>query len=87
MRKFYIYYRIYQSLGEYEYRHIIIPLNKNEKANIDTFETWTDIFGVKHEDFKFGNLYENKEDLPNYYEISYARAIHLGAVKIEIKPL
>lgn len=50
-------------------------------------ETWTDINGVKHEDFRLGNLYENKEDLPNYYEISYARAIHLGAVKIEIKPL
>ena len=39
MRKFYIYYRIYQGLGEYEYHHTIIQLNKNEKANIDTFET------------------------------------------------
>lgn len=35
----------------------------------------------------YGNLYENKEDLPNYYEKSCARVIHLGAVKIEIKPL
>lgn len=50
-------------------------------------ETWTDILGNKHEDFRLGTLYENKEDLPNHYEISYARAIHLGAVKIEIKPL
>lgn len=50
-------------------------------------ETWTDILGKKHEDFRFGKLCENKEDLPNYYEISCARAIHLGAVKIEIKPL
>ena len=38
MRKFYIFYRIYQSLCEYEYHHTIITLNKNEKANIDTFE-------------------------------------------------
>lgn len=50
-------------------------------------ETWTDIFGKKHEDFRFGTLYENKEHLPNYYEISRDRAIHLGTVKIEIKPL
>jgi hypothetical protein len=50
-------------------------------------ETWIDINGVKHEDFVLGNLYKNKEDLPNYYEISCARATHLGAVKIEIKPL
>lgn len=50
-------------------------------------ETWTDINGEKHEDFRLGDLYENKEDLPNYYEISYARSIHLGVVKIEIKPL
>lgn len=50
-------------------------------------ETLMDINGKKHEDFRLGNLYENKEDLPDYYEISYARAICLGAVKIEIKPL
>lgn len=40
----------------------------------------------KHEDFSFGNLYKNKEDVPNYYEKSCARVIHLGKVKIEIKP-
>ena len=50
-------------------------------------ETWTDILGNKHEDFRLGNLYENKEDLPNHYEISYARAIHLGTVKLEIKQI
>ena len=50
-------------------------------------ETWTDINGVKHEEFKFGKLCKRKEDLPDYYEISYARSVHLGAVKIEIKPL
>lgn len=50
-------------------------------------ETWTDILGVKHEDFKFGKLCEKKEDLPDYYEYSCARAVHLGAVKIEITPL
>ena len=50
-------------------------------------ETWTDINGIKHEDFRLGNLYKNKEDLPHYYEISSARAVHLGAVKIEIKLL
>jgi hypothetical protein len=32
-------------------------------------------------------LYENKEDLPDYYEIDRVIAKHLGAVKIEIKPL
>lgn len=50
-------------------------------------ETWTDINGGKHEDFRIGGLYKNKEDLPNHYEISYARAIHLGVVKLEIKPI
>ena len=49
-------------------------------------ETWTDILG-KHEDFRLGTLCENKEDLPNYYEISCDRAKHLGTVKLEIKPL
>ena len=50
-------------------------------------ETWTDLFGKEHEDFRLGNLYENKEQLPDFYEISRDRTIHLGAVKIEIKPL
>lgn len=50
-------------------------------------ETWLDVFGNKHEKFRFGNLYENKEDLPDFYEISCVRAKHLGAVKLEIKPL
>ena len=50
-------------------------------------ETWIDILGKKHEVFRFGTLYENKEDLPNYYEIDCVIAKHLGAVKIEIKPL
>ena len=62
----------------------LIPQERYANAYI---ETRTDVDGVKHEDFRLGNLYENKEDLPNYYEISYARAIHLGTVKIEIKPL
>ena len=48
-------------------------------------ETWIDIFKNEHKVFRLGNLYENKEDLPDYYEISCARAIHLGAVKLEIK--
>ena len=67
-----------------EEKNSLIPQERYANAYI---ETWTDINGVKHEDFKFGNLYENKEDLPNYYEFSCDRAIHLGAVKIEIKPL
>lgn len=50
-------------------------------------ESWTDINDVKHEDFRLGNLYKNKEDVPNHHEISYARSIHLGVVKLEIKPL
>ena len=47
-------------------------------------ETWTDWRGEKHEDFRLGYLYENEEDVPNYNEIPYARAKHLGVVKIEI---
>lgn len=50
-------------------------------------ETWIDVLGKEHEKFRFGNLYENKEDLPDYYEIDRVIAKHLGAVKIEIKPL
>lgn len=67
-----------------EEKRNLIPQELYANAYI---ETWTDINGKKHEDFRLGKLCENKEDLPNYYEISYARAIHLGAVKIEIKPL
>jgi hypothetical protein len=62
----------------------LIPQERYANAYI---ETWTDILGKKHEDFRFGNLYENKEDLPNYFEISGQRVIYLGVVKIEIKPL
>ena len=62
----------------------LIPQERYANAYI---ETWTDINGVKHEDFVLGNLYKNKEDLPNYYEISCARATHLGAIKLEIKLL
>lgn len=50
-------------------------------------ETWIDVLKNEHEVFRLGNLYENKEDLPDYYEISCDIAKHLGAVKIEIKPL
>lgn len=50
-------------------------------------ETWIDVFKNEHEVFRLGNLYKNKEDLPDYYEISRDIAKHLGAVKIEIKPL
>jgi hypothetical protein len=67
-----------------EEKNSLIPQERYANAYL---EIWTDILGVKHEEFRFGNLYENKEDLPNYYEISSARVIHLGAVKIEIKPL
>ena len=62
----------------------LIPRERYANAYI---ETWTDINGEKHEDFRLGNLYKNKEDVPNHYEISYSRAIHLGVVKLEIKPL
>ena len=62
----------------------LIPHERYANAYI---ETWTDINGEKHEDFRLGTLYENKEDLPDYYEIDCVIAKHLGAVKIEIKPL
>lgn len=58
MRKFYIYYRIYQGLGEYEYYHTIIPLNKNEKANIDTFETKLNEIGGTHKELISWSLIE-----------------------------
>lgn len=67
-----------------EEKNSLIPQVRYANAYV---ERWTDILGVNHEDFKFGKLCENKEDLPNYYEFSCDRAIHLGAVKIEIKPL
>ena len=67
-----------------EEKRNLIPQVRYANAYI---ETWIDVLGKKHEKFRFGNLYENKEDLPNYYELSYARTIHLGAVKIEIKSL
>jgi hypothetical protein len=50
-------------------------------------ETHIDIFEKEHEIFRLGGLYENKEDLPDFYEISCDIAKHLGAVKLEIKPL
>lgn len=67
-----------------ENKNSLIPQVRYANAYI---ERWTDILGVKHEDFRLGNLYENKEDLPDYYEIDCVIAKHLGAVKIEIKPL
>lgn len=66
----------------WEDKNILIPQELYANAYI---ETWTDINGVKHEDFRLGKLCENKENLPDYYEISYVRVIHLGAVKIELK--
>lgn len=68
----------------YKEKTSLIPQELYANAYI---ETWIDINGIKREDFRLGNLYKNKEDLPNYYEISSVRAVHLGAVKIEIKPL
>lgn len=50
-------------------------------------ETCIDVFGNNHEKFRLGNFYENKEDLPDYYEIDRVIATHLGAVKLEIEPL
>lgn len=67
-----------------EEKRNLIPQELYANAYI---ETWTDLDGIKHEDFTLGKLYKNKEDLPDYYEISCVRAVHIGAVKIEIKPL
>ena len=50
-------------------------------------ETHIDIFKKEDEIFRLGGLYENKEDLPDFYEISCDIAKHLGGVKLEIKPL
>lgn len=58
MRKFYVCYRIYQYCGEYEYHHTIIPLNKNEKANIDTFETKLNEIGVTNKELISWSLIE-----------------------------
>ena len=60
----------------------LIPRELYANAYIETRNDWR---GEKHEDFRLGNLYKNKEDVPNHYEISCARAIHLGVVKLEIK--
>lgn len=61
-----------------------VPRELYANAYIETSTDWS---GEKHEDFRLGNLYKNKEDVPNHYEISYARAIHLGVVKLEIKQI
>ena len=58
MRKFYIFYRIYQYCGEYEYIHTIITLNKKEKANIDTFETKLNEIGGVHKELISWSLIE-----------------------------
>jgi hypothetical protein len=58
IRKFYVCYRIYQYFGEYEYCHTIIPLNKNEKANIDTFEIKLNEIGVTHKELISWSLIE-----------------------------
>lgn len=67
-----------------EEKRNLIPQELYANAYI---ETWIDMFKNEHEVFRLGNLYENKEDLPDYYEIDRVIAKHLGAVKIEIKPL
>lgn len=69
---------------ELENKKQLIPRELYANAYI---ETWIDIFKNEHKVFRLGNLYENKEDLPNYYEISCDIAKHLGAVKLEIKPI
>lgn len=48
MRKFYVSYRVYQYVGEYDYRYAIISLDKNQKANPDTFETELSHIGEHH---------------------------------------
>ncbi len=48
MRKFYVSYRVYRCVGEYDYRYAIILLDKNEKANPNTFETELSHIGENH---------------------------------------
>ena len=67
-----------------EEKRSLIPRELYANAYI---ETWIDVLKNEHEVFRLGKLCENKEDLPDYYEISCDKAKHLGAVKIEIKPL
>ena len=50
-------------------------------------EHWTDSLGKEHNDLRFGELHDDKESLPDHYEISAARAKYLGSVKITIEKL
>ena len=58
MRKFYVCYRRYMCCGEYEYDNVIITLDKNEKANIDTFETKLNEMGGTHKELISWSLIE-----------------------------
>ena len=50
-------------------------------------EHWIDSLGKYRKDLRFGELCDNKESLPDHYEISAARAKYLGPVKITIEKL
>lgn len=50
-------------------------------------EHWTDYSLEEHNDLSFGQLCDDKESLPDHYEISAARATYLGPVKITIEKL
>ena len=46
MRKFLVFYRVYQYCGEYEYYRSKVELNPDEKANTETFEKKLNAWGV-----------------------------------------
>ena len=48
MRKFYVSYRVYRYVGEYDYHYAIILLDENQKANPNTFETELSHIGENH---------------------------------------
>ena len=50
-------------------------------------EHWIDYSLEEHNDLVCGQLCDNKESLPDHYEISAARAKYLGPVKITIEKL
>ena len=58
MRKFYVCYRTHLCYGEYLYSNVIITLDENEKANIDTFKIKMDKMGETHKELISWSLIE-----------------------------
>lgn len=55
-----------------------------EKRLFHDFATNKEIIR-EEEKYELGDFYENKNDVPNYYEISCSECKHMGIVKVTIE--